>query len=257
MIYKKPIRRRPFGMPITPFNPKTGAFLPLGNPNEIRAFSLIEEHASHLLCESPVPVVGEEGNQGVRVIIAKPFILRRDMFDGKTIDGITYTFENDVDEEGDPNEDKGKRTAEDEDENSVIQEISFPYVIDEDVKETIFAFKREVWVTDYDEDGNPIDTKIHCLWEDLNTAGRGWVDVRSGGGFWSVVVSYEAGGDFPDTYTVTPWNFKTGAGEDNVAGVNIPNSNGGIVASTELWVSIDSYGSYVGHPFGLLEPFTP
>jgi len=321
MIFKKPIRRRPFGMPITPFNPKTGAYLPLGNPNEIKAFSLVEEHASHLLCKSPVPVVGEEDTGGVRVIIAKPFILRRDMFDGKTINGITYDYPYTPVGE-DTKSDSNIRTAEDEDGNIELQRISFPYTIDDTVPETIIAFKRDGWATDYDDDGKPIDTKIHYVWEDLNVAGRGWttgdfygkvvsyeeetdtytiqpldptipsedpevwegdpvpgviipgtdggvsedtkiwvgndykgrrigVQGGGGGGFWSVVVSYEAG-----TYTVTPWNFKTGTGDDNVSGVNIPNSNGGIVAGTEIWIGIDSYGSYVGAPWGLFEPWS-
>ncbi len=72
---------RPFGEPRTPFDPRTGAFIPLADQGVIRALTLVEEGYDVLVCED---------GESTRYLVAKPADLRRSNYDGETIGGVTF-----------------------------------------------------------------------------------------------------------------------------------------------------------------------
>lgn len=72
---------QPFGMPATPFDPRTGKFLDF-DEGVFAVFTVVTEGHDLLLCTT---------RNDVNVLVAKPWALRRINYDGLTIDGVTYT----------------------------------------------------------------------------------------------------------------------------------------------------------------------
>jgi hypothetical protein len=139
------IPARPFGMPGTPFDPKTGKFFPLSDSRVVEQF-IIEEVADNvLLCRD---------SHGKYTVVAKPWQFRRQEYDGLTLDGITYTWTA-----------LDTRDADDGDDVEV-QYVGPVYV----VGEYILAAKRPTRV----RVDLPDDQKYAAEWEDINTAGRDW-----------------------------------------------------------------------------------
>lgn len=142
-----PVKRsRPFGMPDTPFDPRTGAFMPLAFPEvKVAGFVIDTEHGDFLMCYD------RDGNE---VRVAKPFIFRKSIYDGKTLDGITYVHD----------ADNNVRKGTNEDDEEEWQAITPSYYANEPI--FCAAFRHEVVIDD--------DTKVECRWIDINTAGRCW-----------------------------------------------------------------------------------
>ncbi len=144
-LYPPSERLRPFGLRKTPFNPITGKFFPMGDDRVIGVFELIEEEASTLLCL--------DTRIGREVRISKPYMFRRDIFNGETVNEVSYSFTG-----------NNSRTASKDGEEDEAQVITPDYL----TGETIIAVRREVNVTLTD------GTLYKCRWEDINIAGRCW-----------------------------------------------------------------------------------
>jgi hypothetical protein len=133
-------------MPKTPFNPRTGKYLPLSDDRAIGQFEMIEEEASRLKCT--------DMQTGATVYVAKPYMLREDLFHEQTVDGVSYSFTA-----------IGQRTASAPGEDDEEQLITPDYL----VGETIFAFRGHVAILLPDD-----VTMFHGEWTDLNACGRCW-----------------------------------------------------------------------------------
>lgn len=133
---------RPFRLPKTPFDPQTGKYLPLvDDTNIIEVFTVVEEYNDYLSCTN----VG-----GGVVNVAKPYMLRRSSFDGKTVDGVSYSYTA-----------ANARTASADGEDDESQVITPDYFEDE----KIIAVRHSTGV---------YGANSEIKWEDLNTAGRCW-----------------------------------------------------------------------------------
>ena len=82
MLYPKTRPAQSFGARRTPFDPVKGRFAAL-SLKEITEVTVRSESDDCLICED---------NHGEQVVVAKPWMVRRSPFDGKTINGFTYTY---------------------------------------------------------------------------------------------------------------------------------------------------------------------
>ena len=68
-----------------PFDPRTGAKVPLSNaPPLVQRLTIVAVHNDYLECKAV--------DDGETVYVAKSYLLRRTPFDGKTHNSITYTY---------------------------------------------------------------------------------------------------------------------------------------------------------------------
>jgi hypothetical protein len=147
---------RPFGRATTPFNPATGKYLPFvpdavaaGGASAI-AFIIVEEFDDYLECTDP---------DGETVNVAKPYLLRKEPFDGLSVDydnpqstqSVTYTYDNDY---------VDRREA-DDGTSTETQRVTPEYYVGEE----ILGISCEVELTNAD---------LTCAYVDLNTGGRCW-----------------------------------------------------------------------------------
>lgn len=141
-------RSKPFGKPNTPFDPRTGSYLPLPGAEPLfQTVTLETEHGEFLMCLDA---------DGRKVMVAKPYLFRRFVFDGETVDGVVYTFLRD---------DYRKAVAEDD---ATIEEFQFltpSYYAGEAL--VVAKARTEVHV-------DSADNVVVCLLIDMNTAGRCW-----------------------------------------------------------------------------------
>lgn len=138
----------PFGRTETPFDPKTGLLLPLIPVAPIVQTVLIEaEGGEFLTCI--------DGSSN-KVIVAKPHMFRRFLFDGKTVNGVVYEYFR---------PDYRKATSEEDDTIVEFQFITPTYYAGEAI--SVIAVRDEIHIDD--------ETKtVICGLLDLNTAGRCW-----------------------------------------------------------------------------------
>ncbi len=130
----------------------------------VEMFEAVTESGDYLMCarvtgldedQQPIPVdPGEEEETLFKVW--KPWLLRKTPFDGKTRDGIEYTY--DVHE-------VGKRVAENEEEEEETQRVTPSYSL-----------------CNTEEGNEHAGELIHAIaspggWQDINTAGRCWAAV--------------------------------------------------------------------------------
>lgn len=124
-------------------------------PAKVARFRVKSEHDDYLICRAFSPAVGESGIEvegTVDINIAKPYILRRTPFDGKTItyqsQEVSYSYTG-----------SNRRTATSDDEEEA-QVIVPEYFADDE----ILAVCGICGLTG----------QADIFWEDLNTAGRMW-----------------------------------------------------------------------------------
>jgi hypothetical protein len=137
---------RPFGMPKTPFNPETGAYLPLGPAAAplAKTFTVVSEENDYLVCR--------DSNANI-IAVAKPYTLRLSTFHGVTVGGVSYVYS-----------DANKRVASADGEDDETQEITPSYF----AGEQILAMSHNTGV---------LAGLSAIEWEDINTAGRAWAVV--------------------------------------------------------------------------------
>jgi len=162
-----------------PFDPRTGRHLPLYDSRIVEAFEVEQLGHNSLLCRD---------TRGQLTVVAKPWPLRKQEYDGETIGGVAYTA-GDVIDEREANDD-GVVEA---------QRVTPAYA----VGEVILAARRPQRVlVEVGDDGG-----YAAEWEDLNVAGRCWsqrdatfaVQVEKDGG---VAGDADTSTDCSYTYTV-------------------------------------------------------
>ena len=138
----------PFGRANTPFDPTTGLHFPLLPVAPMVQTVLIEAEGGEFL-----NCIDGSAN---KVIVAKPHMLRRFLFDGKTVDGVVYEYFR---------ADYRKATSEDDATIVEFQFITPTYYAGEAI--LVIAARDEIHIDD--------ETKtVICGLLDLNTAGRCW-----------------------------------------------------------------------------------
>lgn len=177
---------KPFGLPSTPFNPQTGAFMPLSEPGAFAEMTVVEVGHDVLLCLD---------REGRKQLVLKPWALRRSSFDGLTLGGLIYTTTG-IDQ----------RTATGPD-GPVSEAVVKPYL----AGEKIMAYRRHELdaaigvVVGELSDGNLGSHRL--FWEDMNTAGRTWTlpsDAVQGqaGTFYVAIVTAPSTEGKQEFYTV-------------------------------------------------------
>lgn len=156
---------RPYGLNKTPFDPRTGGYLPLVDQGVVAVYTLVEEGHDALVVTD---------RDGVRALIAKPTRLRRSVYDGVTftvpnVGDVTYTHAETLLAVGERSATDGSTTE--------VQLITPSYC----VGDVLLALKRhewdriaaEVWgeLTDYD-----VSDEYVLDWEDTGF-GREWAVV--------------------------------------------------------------------------------
>jgi len=137
-------KTRPFGMQETPFNPLSGKRLKLGDVDGDIAVMDVLDFVSlpdSILCRKT-----DTYDDGQRIEVYKPYMLRRSPFDGQTVDEIEYVYSDNYSRTATGVED-GEYDGEEED-----QFVTPPYLIGEQI----------------------IAVKFQFSWIDLNNAGRCW-----------------------------------------------------------------------------------
>lgn len=148
-------KARPFGLPSTPFDPRTGTYLPLSEPGDFAEVTVREVGHDVLLCDD---------REGRPALILKPWSLRASTFDGQTLDGVDYA-----------STDLDVRTAT-VGSNSVEERVVGAYFAGEKIMAYRRAFRDAVLGVVAGE-LTDIESGSHRLfWEDMNTAGRRWIN---------------------------------------------------------------------------------
>jgi hypothetical protein len=155
---------RPYGLPTTPFDPRSGTFLPLADLGPFRELTILEVGHDALLCED---------RHGTPRLVLRPWALRRSSFNGETFDvgGTDTAF---------ASTGLDTRTATPDGGSAVTETVSPGYAIGE----KIVAFYKPGTGPFGDEPGVGVvgageltDTNADSYlipWEDVNTAGRKW-----------------------------------------------------------------------------------
>ena len=144
MLLPRLKKTRPFGMQETPFNPLSGKRLKLGDVDGDIAVMDVLDFVSlpdSILCRKT-----DTYDDGQRIEVYKPYMLRRSPFDGQTVDEIEYVYSDNYSRTATGVED-GEYDGEEED-----QFVTPPYLIGEQI----------------------IAVKFQFSWIDLNNAGRCW-----------------------------------------------------------------------------------
>lgn len=148
MKYPPAKRSHPFGMPFTPFDPRTGARMPASVIEPlVKTVVIVSEHGDFLLCTN---------SKREQVMVAKPYLFRRFVFDGKTVGGVVYEYLRD---------DYRHAVQEDDETVEEFQFITPTYSVGEAL--AVVDARSEIHVDD-------ADTLVVCLLLDMNTAGRCW-----------------------------------------------------------------------------------
>ena len=141
-------KTRPFGMPQHPLDPMSGKMLHFGDVSgDIVVMDVIGFDTSSvdfydvIWCRKT-----DLADDGQRIIVYKPYMLRRSPFDQKTVDEIAYDYAGNFSRTA-TGVDDGEYDGEEED-----QFITPPYLIGEQI----------------------IAVKFQEHWVDLNNAGRCW-----------------------------------------------------------------------------------
>lgn len=161
----------PFGMQNTPFDPETGRDVATEDIRLTRCFRVITEHDDYLTCKDWF---------GTITFVAKPFILRKKAFDGRTIGDKKYIYS-----------DSYTRTVGGAKESLIPEYMEEDPDHKEEGSEILVAakFKQGVYTTVLGSPGQPgsITYKLladpygrRILWEDLNEAGRTWIPAETG-----------------------------------------------------------------------------
>lgn len=131
-----------------------------------KEFSVVAEFGDYLECQTIV-----SSGDPVTVYVAKPYFFRKSVFDGKTINGITYTYSLSS------GTIHGDRIASNESysETQKLTPAYFSYT--SETYERILAASYATGIqTDISETGQAEATNI--VWIDMNIAGRAWaVDI--------------------------------------------------------------------------------
>ena len=162
-LYPRNIRARPFGMRETPFDPLTGQRYPVADPRAVAAFQIEEVGDNVLLCREA---------SGVQNVVARPWVARRQDYDGQTIDGVTYTWLR--------AEERNAFLADSTDRLQVWEP-------DYQVGEWVLAIRLHDSIQAGMPAGSGGPDYHWARWEDLNTAGRRWYEPT--GTFWHARVS--------------------------------------------------------------------
>jgi len=144
MLMPRLKKLKPFGMLETPFNPLSGKRLKLGDVDGDIAVMDVLDFVSlpdSILCRKT-----DTYDDGQRIEVYKPYMLRRSPFDGQTVDEIEYVYSDNYSRTATGVED-GEYDGEEED-----QFVTPPYLIGEQI----------------------IAVKFQFSWIDLNNAGRCW-----------------------------------------------------------------------------------
>jgi len=144
MLMPRLKKLKPFGMLETPFNPLSGKRLKLGDVDgDIAAMDVLDfvSLPDSILCRKT-----DTYDDGQRIEVYKPYMLRRSPFDGQTVDEIEYVYSDNYSRTATGVED-GEYDGEEED-----QFVTPPYLIGEQI----------------------IAVKFQFSWIDLNNAGRCW-----------------------------------------------------------------------------------
>lgn len=177
----------PFGHGQTPYNPQQGGYLPLEDSREIRQFKIVEEYDDCLSCQDEYEQL---------VYVAKPFMHRRSLFDGRLISDVQYTYI-----------DSSSRAVGD-----AVELLVPRYMPNEWIRAA--RYREGIWSPDFERDlemyplPNPENGPVE--WEDINTAGRTWMPSMS---MFPVMMTEDgagsSGGDSSQcsfTYTVTAFD---------------------------------------------------
>jgi len=151
-----------------PFNPLTGKYEPLADEasvGRIAFFTLVEEFDDYLVCEGFDPLAGEQ----ITAAVAKPFLLQRSPFDGKSVDFnglvVNYVYS-----------EAGVRQASGQVSGTYVAEtqaITPDYFVGDTVSVARVQIGQGNDSTGYtDADGLPIE------WADLNVGARTWAVVE-------------------------------------------------------------------------------
>jgi len=189
-------------------------------------FMVVTEYADYIKCKrTRLDVLIEDVakatvGDSVSVNIAKPFALRRSLFDvasigGAAVDGWTHIFTSSnarTRVEGDYPSSSAAQSAIDAGTHDTEIQILNPYARGE----TILAVQRPVFVS----------AALSCRWEDVNAAGRAW---RQSGVQTTVVadIAAEVGAG---VYT---WTLALGAGPASGSATEL-NLSTGIIADTRV-----------------------
>lgn len=146
--------QRPFGWRRTPFNPGTGAFLPIGDVRSFVDFTVVEAGRDVLLCA---------GQDGRPALVAKPWSFRRSSFHGVTIDESAYSalsLDTRVVTKGT---------------DSYMERLSPPYSVGEKIVAMRKGKEDRAGVVVIEGELEDVAAGDYALdFEDLNTAGRRW-----------------------------------------------------------------------------------
>jgi len=165
----------PFRMGKTPFDPRTGTFLPLNKYQIVQELTIIGECIEGtnkddcLICENA---------KGRTIYVAKPFMLQRTPFDTQEFDGVTHAYTTAT-----------ERTAT-TGSDVISQEITPSYTVDGTEKIIVALVLKPTMQVG----------KRKVEWMDVNTAGRNWEDAGSGG-LWIQITGHST--DSTNRYTYT------------------------------------------------------
>jgi hypothetical protein len=240
---------RPYGRAQTPFDPRTGTYIPVGDPRLVLEFEVLAVGDDMLLCTY---------RDGTPVQVAKPWAFRKSAFDGQTIDGSSYTWV-----------DSSNRTV-DNDDGTTSQNLSSTWAVGEKILAAKLLDYVEC-VVDGDLD-DVDDGTYQVFFEDLNTGGRRWT---LGGGLYGQWWTEDAQAFAYDTYAtlamergpVNETGFvreETGYGGHHIrcteeldgavilvnAGLAILGSHHPMTISADIWTinGLEPYAEVADHP---------